>query len=81
MQQLSAEEFRDGLAGAIVIGRTKPAACHDNVCARESMLKRRTHFIWRVTDNGLMNYGDAEPVELVGEKEGIRVEPVGRQQF
>ena len=69
--QLAAKEFRDGLAGAVVVGGPKAAGGDDQVGAIEGVAEGRAHLIRRVADHGFVNHTNAQLVELRGKKKEL----------
>ena len=74
--QLAPEQFRDGLARAVVVGRPKPAGGDDHVGAVERVPERRAHFVGRVADDGLVDHANAQLIQLGGKKKGIGIQAV-----
>ena len=79
--QLAAEKFGDGFARAIVVGGAEASARDDQVGTIESVAEGGMHFVGRITDDGFVDYADAEVVEFIGEPQGIRVQAIGSEQF
>ena len=79
--QFAAEKFGDGFAGAVVVGGAEAAAGDDQVGAIERVAKRCAHLVERIADDGLVHHANADLIQFGGEKKGIGVQPVGREQF
>ena len=79
--ELAAEEIGDGFASAVIVGGAEATAGDDQVGAVERLAERGAHVVERIANHGLVNHADADLIEAVSEKQGIRVEAVGREQF
>ena len=79
--ELAAEQVGDGFARAVVVGGAEAAGGDDQVGAVERVAERRAHLVERIADHGFVHHANAELIESGGEKKGIRVEAVGREQF
>jgi hypothetical protein len=63
---LAAEKFGDRLAGAVVVGWAEASGGDDYFGAVHGMLERRAHLVRRITDDGFVDYADAELIEFGG---------------
>ena len=74
LRQRPLEGSRHRLPRDVVVGRAEAAAEDQQIDAREQRANRMGELVPRVADHGLDRDVDAEPIELLGDVQRIRVE-------